>query len=44
MSRAIGMAGVGAGLATGARRLAGEMAPIMTAPIIGPLMKCCQRK
>lgn len=39
MSRAIGMAGVAAGLASGARRLAGEMAPIMTAPIIGPLME-----
>jgi len=39
MSKAIGMAGVAAGLASGARRLAGEMAPIMTAPIIGPLME-----
>jgi tape measure domain-containing protein len=39
MSKAIGMAGAAAGLAAGARRLAGEMAPIMTAPIIGPLME-----
>ena len=34
----LGKAAVGAGLASGARRLAGEVAPIMAAPIIGPLM------
>ena len=35
----LGKAAVGAGLASGARRLAGEVAPIMAAPIIGPLME-----
>jgi hypothetical protein len=38
MGRAIGIAGVAAGLATGASRLAGQMAPILSAPIIGPLL------
>ena len=38
MGRAVGIAGVAAGLATGASRLAGQMAPILSAPIIGPLL------
>ena len=36
---AVGIAGVAGGLATGASRLAGQMAPILSAPIIGPLME-----
>jgi hypothetical protein len=35
---AVGIAGLAAGLATGGARLAGQMAPILSAPIIGPLM------
>jgi hypothetical protein len=38
MGRAVGIAGVAAGLATGASRLAGQVAPILSAPIIGPLL------
>jgi len=36
---AVGIAGLAGGLATGASRLAGQMAPILSAPIIGPLME-----
>ena len=38
MGRAVGIAGLAAGLASGASRLAGQVAPILSAPIIGPFM------
>ena len=39
MASTFGKAAVGAGLASGARRLAGEVAPILATPIIGPLVE-----